>query len=63
MPETIFGASSVETVLLIIALIVVCRAVKRVTGQATDVAMDMAPWIAGLFLLAIIISAGLWSMQ
>ena len=60
MPETIFGATPVEAILLVIALIVICRAVKRVAGQATDIAMDMAPWIAGLILLAIVLFAGLW---
>jgi uncharacterized RDD family membrane protein YckC len=60
MPETIFGASLIEAALLITALIVICRAVKRTVGQTTDIAMDMAPWVAGLFLLAVVLFAGLW---
>ena len=60
MPETIFGASLIEAALLITALIVICRALRRTAGQATDVAMDMAPWIAGLFILAVVLFAGLW---
>lgn len=60
MPETIFGASLIEAALLITALIVIYRAVYRIAWQATDVAMDMAPWVAGLVLLAIVLFAGLW---
>lgn len=60
MPETIFGLSIVEAIIFVVALAIFYRVLYRIAWQATDIAMEMTPWVIGLVVVGVVLFIGLW---
>ena len=63
MNETIFGLSIVETIIFIAILGISGCTLYRIAWQVTAVAMEMAPWVIGLVVIAVFLFVGLMTVR